>query len=407
MKGLKSPRAMVVLLVIKRGIAKSILLLILCLFYFETGTAQALRDPLKWPFDKYSIWNVPVHNNATYVFAAIQPAERLEIDEDIIIMTPTVALMNVKENNTGWSAGGSARCTDLGPALFSAPIPQDFTYSNNTWIGNTPNAGASILLPNGKIKQTQPFAKCNRNYATSQYTWDENNCVLTGECIIGAHGGSNLSAIGGTLRVGEFTSGKIKHVLKINLWGKENFYKGKGGFRWPATTADAGFRDSSSSNYYGGSNSEMRIGVLLALCKEVNLTSVTNNSMGIESEPGIVLARALQDYGAYAVDNTAWDTYAIITEQGPNGSVRNEFQNLYGYSINQGDFLSGNAWARDLKNIFSHLYVIANNGPGNIGGGPTTDSNRRAAFACDIGVEGTGNMCSLPVPGKNISHTGR
>jgi hypothetical protein len=48
-----------------------------------TSLPAQTRDPLKWPFEKYSIWNVPIHNNATYVAAGIKPATHFDPDEDV------------------------------------------------------------------------------------------------------------------------------------------------------------------------------------------------------------------------------------------------------------------------------------------------------------------------------------
>ncbi|MBC8035536.1 MAG: hypothetical protein H7Y03_15410, partial [Chitinophagaceae bacterium] len=353
-------------------------------FLLLFGTVSAQRDPLKWPFSKTSIWNMPIHNNAVYVPANIQNANNFEADEDVIIMQPGEPALPVNLNTAGW--GQRSRCTIDGAALFSAPIAVNYIFDNTVWYGRTPNAGAAILLSNGKIKQTQPFAKCSTGYATSQFVWSENSCILTGECIQGAHGGSGLSAIGGAVRVGELTSGVIKHVLKINLWGKENFYRLNGGYRWPAVKADGGFNDSTAFNYYNGSNPEMRIGALLAIYKDAVLNSVTDNSLGIETEAGLIFARALRDYGAYTVDNTAWDSYAFVIENGPDGIVRNEFKAKFGYDLNVFGSLNNSAWGRDLKRLFSNLYVISNNTDiNNIGGGPTTDvTNRRARLAPDF-----------------------
>lgn len=357
-----------------------------------TASAPAqTRDPLKWPFEKYSIWNVPIHNNATYVAAGIQPATYFDPDEDVIIMTPNAPALNVETNTADWS--GADRCPDQGATLFSAPIPQNWIYDKTVWRGNTPNSGAAILRSDGSIIQTQPFAKCNTGFATSHYVWTS-PCALTGECIQGSHGGSGLSAIGGTIRVGELSAGVIKHVLKLNLFGKENFYHdATGGYRWPATKEDTGYGDPNSANYYGGTNAQMKIGALLAIHKTATLAGLgTGNSLGLETQAGLVIARALQDYGGYTVDNTAWDAYAFVTETGPNGSVATEFKNLYGFDIGVGG-LDNSAWGRDLKRIYAGLYVISNNAPGNIGGGPTTDANRRTAFACEFGATGSGYMC--------------
>lgn len=341
------------------------------------------RDPLKWPFAKTSIWNMPLHRNAVYVPANIQDAENFEADEDVIILTPDAALLPVMTNTAGWSV--QDRCPATGPQLFSAPIPTHWIFDKTIWHGRTPNAGAAILLPGGKIKQTQPFAKCSTGIATSQYVWPADGCDLQGECIKGAHGGSGLSAMGGTIRMGEFSAGLIPHALKINLWGKENFYCGSGGFRWPAVKADGGYNDPSAPNYYGGTNSEMRIGALLAIHPDVDLSTLAKNTLGLETTPALVLARALQNYGAYTVDNTAWDSYAFIIENGPDGMVRNEFRQTFGFDLNLSGGLDGSAWGRDLKRIFKALYVVSNNHAANLGGGPTTDTlNRRAPLAPDF-----------------------
>lgn len=341
------------------------------------------RDSIKWPFDKTSIWNMPIHKEAVYVPAGIVAANNFEADEDVLILTPKEKFMVVRTNTAGWT--GADRCLPDGPDLFAAPIPSNWIFDSTVWFGKTPNAGAAILLPNGKIKQTQPFAKCSNNVVTSQYVWSEENCVLTGECIVGAHGGSGLSAIGGTIRLGEFSSGKIQHVLKINLWGKMNFFRGGGGYRWPAVKADTGFDVDSAYNSYGGKNPEMRIGALLALHKNLDFTSLSNNSLGLETEPGIIIARALQQYGAYTVDNTAWDCYAFIIENGTDGMVREEFKNQFGFEINVSEGLERSAWGRDISRIFKALQVVANNSKDCLGGGPTSDwTNRLAAMAPDF-----------------------
>ncbi|MGM9508960.1 Ig-like domain-containing protein [Larkinella sp. GY13] len=347
-----------------------------------SNSALAQRDPLKWPFAKTSIWNIPIHNNAVYAPAGIQDASYFDADEDIIILRPGAPLMKVETNYAGWS--NKDRCPVEGPTLFSAPIPTDYIYDKTVWSGNTPNAGVSILQPDGKIWQAQPFAKCGTDVATALYKWAPNGCVLTGECIEGAHGGSHLSAIGGTIRVGEFSSGQIRHAIKINLFGKENFYKDAlGGYRWPATNQDGGYNDPTAYNYYGGTNPEMKIGALLALNKDVVLNSVSDNSLGLKTEAGLILARAMRDYGAYTVDNTAGDFYAFITETGPDGSVANEFKQRYGYSINGS--LGSNEWTSDIRILFKSLYVITNNTQGNPGGGPVSDlTNRRAPAAPDF-----------------------
>ena len=66
---------------------------------------------------------------------------------------------------------------------------------------------------------------------------------LYGDGIQGAHGGSMLSSIGGTIRLGELrpNSGPMRHALKINIYGAKNFYKCRKKEecnRWPAPASD-------------------------------------------------------------------------------------------------------------------------------------------------------------------------
>ena len=61
--------------------------LITILFIVGAATAQEKRDPLLWPFSKTSIWNMPIHNSANYVYATIGDAGAYGMtkDEDHIV----------------------------------------------------------------------------------------------------------------------------------------------------------------------------------------------------------------------------------------------------------------------------------------------------------------------------------
>ncbi len=268
-------------------------------------TIDAQRDPLKWPFSEKSIWNMPIGSEAVYIHAHIESAttKGMTIDEDYIVMTPDAPLMEIAENYAGWDRNKS-RCPVEGKVIFSAPVPQTFKVSPETWDGVTPNAGLAVLMPDKRtIKQTQPFAHCTMDQpGTSRYMFGDVD--IYGEGMYGAHGGSGLSAIGGALRVGELTpaSGPLRHVLKVNIFAKKNVYYDDEtkGFRWPAKRADG----YAKGNYYTQRTLEVvkacRMGALLALPQKMNL-----DTMGFETKPGRILAEAFQDYGAYLVDDTA------------------------------------------------------------------------------------------------------
>lgn len=81
---------------------RRVLLLLACAGLLPALHAQN-RDPLKWPFDKTSIWNMPIHHNAVYVPAGIGPVTQgTLVDEDYIVLTPDAPAVNIYENNAGW-----------------------------------------------------------------------------------------------------------------------------------------------------------------------------------------------------------------------------------------------------------------------------------------------------------------
>ncbi len=329
----------------------------------EPGT----RNPLKWPFSQNSIWNMPIGSKAIYVHAKLEKATQagMTIDEDYIVLTPDEPLVDIYENFAGWDRSKS-RCAIQGKLLFSAPIPKTFILSSATWDGLTPNAGLAVLMPDRKtIRQTQPFAFCDPSKgATSQYVFE--NQDIYGPGMYGAHGGSGLSAIGGALRVGELTptSGPIRHALKVNLYGRKNiFYDAKTkGYRWPAVAADAYAVDNYSKERVLPPVSACRMGALLALPAKMNL-----DSLEFETKPARILAEAFQNYGAYMVDDTGWNVYAIVTEWGPNGRFTDEFKKYWGFSMAQSS--KNTPWSRDMDKLFLNLHVVDNNTSIAIGGG--------------------------------------
>lgn len=335
----------------------------------DTKTDTETRNPYIWPFSQTSIWNMPIGSEAVYTHAQLERAMQagMTFDEDYIVMTPDEPLMAIYENYAGWDRSKS-RCTREGKLLFSAPISKDFIVSPDTWDGVTPNAGLAVLMPDKRtIRQTQPFAHCTpTNEATSQYVFGDVD--IYGDGMYGAHGGSGLSAVGGALRYGELTpdSGPIRHVLKVNIFGRKNIYYDTEtkGFRWPARAADG----YAAQHYYKDRTNAIvkaaRMGALLALPAAVNL-----DTMGFETQPGRILAEAFQDYGAYLVDDTAWDVYAIVTEWSPEGRFAEEFEKNWGFSFAEDN--KDTPWARDIDRIFLNLHVVDNNTPATVGGGGT------------------------------------
>ena len=347
--------------------------------------AAAGRDPNLWPFSRDSVWNLPLGANAVYVPANIAKptAWGMTTDPDVLILTPSEPVTPVYYNSDAW--GGGSRCDAQGGVLFSAPIPPDFVVPGAK-PGDTPNFATAILMADGHtLVQGQPMARCTANGTATMWWYMENDLYGTGEG--GGHGGSMLSSIGGTIRLGELVpGGVIQHAMKVNLDGAANLYYDGAtrGYRWPATAADG-----CASSCYGGSNPALRMGSLLAIPPSVDV-----NTMGLETAPALILAKAFQDYGAYVVDNTGWSVYGIETEFSPQGRVEDEFQAAWSMPINP---VSRDVpWARDMDRIFGTLGVVddwdagawtqvsASNGTEGSGGGAP-----RVPWAPDFGSGST------------------
>jgi hypothetical protein len=135
-------------------------------------------------------------------------------------------------------------------------------------------------------------------------------------------------------------------------------------FRWPAVKSD-----STAVEAYGratnNTNTAMRMGVLLAIPASVDI-----NGLGLQTEPGRQLAWTLQNYGAYAVDDTNGPSFALNAENGPGGNMRTQFRQDYGYDF-EVYASAANAWSRDVQRIRTAMSAVDNNGPSSVGGGGT------------------------------------
>ena len=316
------------------------------------SVSVAGRVATLWPFSRDSIWNLPIGANAVYVPANIKKptASGMTTDVDVLILTPDAPVTDVWKNNDAWSGG--SRCNAQGGVLFSAPIPTDFVVpgaGSGNPDGTTPNYATAILAADGHtLIQGQPMARCTAG-GIATMMWSQQNEDLYGTGNSGAHGGSMLSSLGGVIRLGELVpGGTIRHALKVNLFGADDYYTGYGSYRWPATTADG-----CAPGCYGGSVPALRMGSLLALPPSIDV-----NSMGLETNASKILAHTFQDYGGYTVDDAAWSVYAIATEYSPSGKVDDEFTTAWGFPISP---LSRDVpWARDMDLIFGALAVVDN-----------------------------------------------
>jgi hypothetical protein len=337
------------------------------------------RDPLKWPFSSNSIWNMPIGSSAQYVAANLNPtpggdvwAPVPQVDDEIIILKPTAPLTNVNYSDAAWT--GKNRCSATGGLLFQAPIPTNYLVPHNN-----ANGSAVILAADGRtLIHTQPFTRCTSGAAaTALVRFPAVDLYGTGHG--GSHGGSGLSAIGGSIRLGELRPGQQgpRHALKVNVYAREALARCSSYascYRWPATAADSYAVGHYGSNAPSNVPTGMKMGALLAIPASVNI-----GSLGLETEPARQLAWTLQNYGSYIVDDTWGPAFALNAETGPDGNKRSEFRADWGFDLEQR--VNGNTpWTRDMQRLMRALHLVDNNGPSSIGGGGTPRQPLAPAF---------------------------
>lgn len=337
---------------------------------YQTSFAALSRDPLFWPFASNSIWNMPIGSNAVYKPANLPavpgndpwaPMPQLEYER--IVLRPEAPKTKIFYNSSGW-AKGADRCTPTTTVLDTQPIPDDFIVANSRY-----NNGAVILEPDGRtLAQSQPITRCaHGSPVTALVTFVPTD--LYGDGIVGAHGGSYLSVLGGTIRVGELRPGDQgpRHALKIDVDTRdvlEACSVRSECFRWPALTSD-----SDAVGYYGSLNPNvpkgMKMGALLAIPASVDITK-----MGLETEPGRQLAWTMQNYGMYIVDTVGGPGYTFAVEEGSEGSLADQFLQDYGFPMEQ-RVRDNTPWTRDFQRLITALWLVDNNSPTSIGGGGT------------------------------------
>ena len=319
------------------------------------------RDKLRQPFASTSIWNMPIGSSAAYAPANLKDwtGWGVFLEEVYIIHRPTLPLQPIYWSADRWT-GGSRCAPSTGQIQYHAPVPMDYVIEGAS-SGNTPNNPSAILSADGNsYLQSQPLTKCHGHPYTTGFQGP--TVSLYGDGILGSQGGSHLSAVGGTIRRGEFAAGRIPHALKTvlhpsNLSNTAGPGCANAGCRWPATSSDCG----NTACGYTGTTPGVKMGSLLALPTGFDCNA-------LRTTPGRIVCAALKDYGTYVVD-TGWGPAYIAVERGPDGTVESEFQSLYGYPIKQSSM--SHPWALDWKQMVLALQVIDNNSSSSVGGGGT------------------------------------
>ncbi|WP_300399971.1 hypothetical protein [Nocardioides sp.] len=324
------------------------------------------RDARTWPYPSDSIWNHPLGDEASLVPFPVEPSDvTLVPEEDLLIIAPEAPLQDVYATTAGWDPA-QTRCGSVTDEVLveDLPIPEDWT-TDPGYDGATPNQSTAILLPDDTLLELQPFHVCPDGTPVAQYAapaWRGSSIItggVAGDIGGGSHGGSGLTAFGGTIRLGEWVpGGRIRHALKVTVSGDE-LSGSEGGFRWPADRADVDWATT-----YLGSVPEARMGALLALATDFDVDELA-------TEPARIIATALQEYGAYVVDDAGRRTVAYSVEWGPQGRVTDEFEQTWGYPMagrvqeTSGDQQS---FLADMERIDLALHVVDDNSAETIGG---------------------------------------
>ncbi len=309
------------------------------------------RDKFLQPFLSTSIWNMPIGSDAHYVKANIGKSRQADADQEYFFQLNDKNPWRAVYAPGAW---GEGRCTGTKYMDIALPIPDDLIIpdARNKPL-YTPNNASAFLMPDGRtLVQLSPLARCEEK--GSIYGWRYHNVDIYGEGIGGAHFGSRLSSIGGSIRKGELINNKpIPHALKVVIWAEKYLYYDDKipGYRWPANGAD-----SYAAERYGGTNHALVQGSLLAIPPEI-----TQKSLNLQTPAGKKLFDALQNYGAYVVEDSAYDAHYFAVEKG----VTEEFREKYGYNFRtrSGKFYD------DFMKLFEALYIVDNNSPNSIGGG--------------------------------------
>jgi hypothetical protein len=348
------------------------------------------RNPNAQPFASTSVWNRPIGSGASFSTINLTGeynssntwADMPQPDEDKVVLTPSAPLTPIYYSSVGWTQGGN-RCVYDTPikTIDTLPMPATYFVEDSPTTSKT-NSSAAILKADGRtVMQMQPFARCStttdasgNHYATSfDYWWQLKPVTIdlytndpnTQPDRLGSHGGSGMSALGGTLRVGELRPGSVgpRHALKIEVdtfWTLHSCSTMADCYTWPAQTADG-----KATTWYGSTNPNpgsinpaMKMGALLAIPGSVSMAS-----LNLQTEPARQLFWTLQNYGAYIVDGRGGPGFTIVTEDGPNGNKLQEFKNDYQYDFHQrlNSTGAGGQWAQDVFKLMGALQVVTNN----------------------------------------------
>jgi hypothetical protein len=281
------------------------------------------RDPFLWPFAVDSPWNTPIGSNAIYNGSPLGNSINL---------------------NAGQYSSSSFSATDSDPLASVTATYGIKTGQLRIPAAAEPSAGTDNKLmvynaQNNSLDEFWKLAHVSGNTWTAG-TW--RSLDIHGSGISGGIRASGFSQLGGQIRQNDVDKGSIPHALVISI----SCNNARLGPVWPASSQDGGAGDPTNSFcHYAGT---VPLGTLLAIPPSVDITK-----LGLTSG-GLMLAKAMQDYGLYVGDTTG--------QTGGNGLGAEP--SLEGSSILT-------QMRTDKNQLISLVKIVSNNSSTNVGGGGT------------------------------------
>ena len=386
----------------------------------------ACRDRFLQPFASTSIWNTAIGSGAQYVHAHLfddssnstcvrqpcGPPFSFHNDQDFIIRATESDPLTPWIGQGNWN-GEQNKCNVTGHSVATIRFPHDWTSAsggpavNNRFYskpGQMNNNAMAVLLPDNKTwVQMQPAYRCTAgspllarfgNVTDGCPQQFPNVTSALGDGMLGSHGGSGLSGVGGSIRLGELliSTPPIRHALKLELQSRwyfggyplQNSSAYNGGrqqYHWPATGSDGGTGNCLNGKQDAGHGPNCTYSGLLPGLSEGSLLAIPSAvaaSVAVNTTVGAKIKAVLTDYGGYISDGTGdgngrRDPSAAICM---DAAVNDEMRRAYGYAMTYptgvtDDPKFGRELYWDLVAIFRALHVVVNNRPDSIGGGGT------------------------------------
>jgi hypothetical protein len=313
----------------------------------SVSSAPTVRSQYAWPFAWNACWNIPISTSATYAATGILTTYDYSTEAYCVENNSVSTAFPVKTFSGSYDGSISVYCD---PSMVGTGAWNDTCAFLRT-DGDSVAQGQTLELTAGG----SPSIGGSGDYVVPDVS------ITTGTGNPGAHGGSSLSCLGGTITKAEVLAKYIPHAMKVGYNGLMYYSSAGSGWQWPAANADGEYNVPGTGNYYGGSNPHIVEGALLALPPSINPATRYSDPLVI------AIATAMQNYGAYICDNTA-------SGAGNSTSFIEMNYDAAPYWTGTGTFTS------DLLKMHEDLQVVTNSSAATPGGG-ALGTQRLAAFA--------------------------